>query len=40
MSDDDGTCQLPNCDKPRVTMTLCRWHADRLLGPADLEAAC
>ena len=34
---DDGLCHLPNCDEPRVTMTLCAWHADRLLGRRPVE---
>ena len=25
-------CHLPSCDAPRVTMTLCAWHAKVLLG--------
>ena len=29
MSDDGDTCHLPNCPWPRVTMTLCRYHAER-----------
>ena len=33
MSDDPGTCHLPNCDAPRVSMTLCQWHAAKLLKP-------
>ena len=28
---DDGKCHLPNCDEPRVTQTLCAWHAKVLL---------
>ena len=37
--DDDGRCHLPRCTEPRVTLTLCAWHAWRLLGrrPVDLE---
>ena len=29
---DDETCHLPSCPHPRVTETLCEWHAERLLG--------
>ena len=32
MSNSAGTCHLPSCDQPRVTMTLCARHAERLLG--------
>ena len=35
--DDDGRCHLPRCDEPRVTETLCAWHAERLLGRRPVE---
>ena len=31
------TCHLPSCDEPRVTMTLCKYHAERLLAPLALR---
>ena len=40
---DDGKCHLPNCPHPRVTMTLCAWHAavllDRPVKPQDERKA-
>ena len=34
---DDGKCHLPNCDEPRATATLCRYHAERLLAPVPIK---
>ena len=34
---DDTTCHLPHCPHPRVTMTLCRYHAARLLVRRPVE---
>ena len=37
--DSGDTCHLPNCPHPRVTITLCAYHAARLLVRLPVETA-
>ena len=39
MSDKPETCHLPRCPHPRVTLTLCKYHAARLLARLPVATA-